>query len=326
MWDWRIEVTMRQIGRPNLVDRPTKSMISAKVIADSLAPSGARLTTFLTIYPRFSHADVLRHRLVSHSVGSSRAIPVNKLIEQIRAEPAMPVFWGKNQPGMQASEEFTGLQLDKVKGVWDGAMRSMLTAAEQLTHLGLHKQLVNRIIEPWMPVTDLMSATEWDNFFFLRRDKDAQPEVQALANAMWDAREASIPRRLKAGEWHLPFIESSLDAFAANDDHVAALEYLVKHQPEDCAYGLDILKRMSAARCARTSYLNHEGTRDIAKDLELFDRLMLRSRSGKPVHASPTEHVAQATDKLEWSGNFLGFIQWRKTFSSERVGNAPGDR
>lgn len=313
---------------------------SVKILADSRAPSGARLTTFELEYPRFAHADFLTHRLISRNASGSRATPVEKTIEQVLNDPALPVYWGKNQSGMQAREE-----LDDTIRIWEqghpcdpgeteraAAKRLWLTARDQavyyvrwLMELGLHKQLANRILEPWAFITVIASATEWDNFFHLRCHRDAQPELQHIALWMKRLYDENEPKALNEGEWHMPLIY--------DEDHTLAWDLAVAQDEEEhgdvriqrCERRQrGILKKVSVGRCARVSYLTHDGKRDLVKDIELHDRLLNDKDPTEPMHASPFEHVAMASVANTWSGNFLGFEQYRKLVARERVGRAPG--
>ena len=260
---------------------------SAKIILDSVSKAGKRLTTFELTYPRFIHSQVLTHRLFSRNSASSRAIPTKKMLEMVDSDPAMPIYWGKNKKGMSASKEIN--DISSAKAYWLAARNNAVFWAKQLYSLGVHKQIVNRIVEPWKFITIICTATEWSNFYSLRRHDDAQPEMQLLANLMYDAQEKSIPvERI----WHIPYI-----------------------QEDEKDLPLDTKCRISVARCARVSYLTHNGKRDIEKDLSLYDRLLTGSGFG---HFSPFEPVAKASDNPdERSGNFVGWIQYRKLFAGE---------
>lgn len=282
--------------------------IVVKKILDSVNEYGDRLTTLQLKYPRFIHAEFMTHRVFSRNASSSRAIPVKKIIETIKNDPVFPSYWGKNQPGMQAFEELDEDTIIKAKNVWESAMNSAIKHAEEFIELGVHKQIANRILEPFSHINVIVSSTNWSNFYALRRHKDAQPEIRLLANAMYNSMyqeiqktiENSQPKLLKHGEWHLPYIN---DYELDND--------------------LDILQKMSAARCARVSYLLHDGkVPSIEDDLNLFERLMGNS----PIHATPVEHQGMPDRKigLNWEnpnlhGNFTGFIQYRKTFPNECI-------
>lgn len=201
----------------------------------------------------------------------------------------MPVYWGKNQKGMQADEELPlSIQL-RARAVWHEAMLNAVAYAEKLLDLGVHKQIANRILEPFAHMTTIISATDWGNFWGLRAHKDAQPEFQLLAFSMLREWLRASPKPLAEGEWHLPFA----------DQHISA--------------GLDLpsLLKITTARCARVSYLNFEGNIEYEKDFALHDSLL---ESG---HVSPAEHPARAESTLIRSGNFCGFTQYRKTLKNE---------
>lgn len=258
----------------------------AQVLLDSLAHNGkSRLTTFKLVYPRFIHAEMLTHRVFSRNTSSSRAIPYSKLRQQVLDTPAKPLFWGRNQKGMVAEERMTVEQERAGEEAWLMARNAAVRQADQLNELGLHKQHVNRLLEPFLWVTVICSATTFENFFKLRRAPDAQPEIRFIADLMFDAYSASRPTELRAREWHLPFIL----------------------EPERSALDLELCRQVSVARCARVSYLNFEGVRDLRTDQDLYERL---AKSG---HWSPFEHVAQVAEtRYIRSGNFVGFRQFRE--------------
>ncbi len=270
---------------------------SAKIISDSLSPGGIRLTTFSISYPRFIHSEFMTHRVFSRNAASSRAIPVKKMMSYIRTNPAMPVFWGKNQPGMQSAQELDSIEKERAIQTWMEACQSALRYAEDLMNLGVHKQIANRIVEPFVHMQTVVSATEWDNFWNLRRHKDAQPEIKVLADIMYEEYKSHVYRPLFFGEWHLPYV---------------SMEEIGKCSIEDA-------KKYSVARCCRVSYMNHDGTNpDTAKDIFTHDKLLI---SG---HMSPFEHVATPLkDKNEWSGNFKGWKQYRKEIPDEAIFRGP---
>lgn len=302
--------------------------ISASIVADSISPEGIRLTTLQLRYPRFIHAEFMTHRDFSRNASSSRAIPVSRMIEDLRRDPAIPTYWGSNKPGMQAGAELTDQDLIRSKNDWLQAMELMLDYAEVLVEYGLHKQIANRILEPWAHINVVVTATNWANFYALRRHEDAQPEIKALADAMWEAQEASTPELLQAGDWHLPYIN--------HDDHEICLNY---GNTTDTSW-LETLKKVSVARCARVSYLTHDGRpTTIEEDLALYEKLVV----AQPLHASPAEHQATpdtyphyettlidgdkeeliksdiAWDHPKLHGNFSGWLQYRKLLPNEYV-------
>lgn len=256
--------------------------IRVRVVADSIAGS-SRLTSLELRYHRFIHSEFMTHRVFSRNASSSRAIPVRKMLEQVRDNPATPIHWGKNKPGMQADEELLNADV-----LWHNYANHAATNARILADMGYHKQIVNRLLEPFQFINVICTATEWQNFFDLRLHKDAQPEIQELARCMKEAMDQSTPSQLYTNDYHLPYVTQD---DLANID----LEF-------------DDLRKCSVARCARVSYMNHDNTEpDIAKDIALHDTLL------KAGHMSPFEHVATPLkDPNEWSGNFKGWWQYRK--------------
>jgi thymidylate synthase ThyX len=270
-------------------------MISAKILADSIAPSGKRLITFECTYPRAIHSEIMTHRMLSKNSASSRAIPTAKLIQRIVDDPWIPSYIGANQKGMQAGEALSAEERVVAERIWLEAREAAVGYARELLGRGIHKQVINRLLEPWMHITVIISATERENFYALRRHEMAEPHFHELADKMWEAEEASQPRVLSVGEWHLPLVHF--------DDEI------------DRALSLTDLIKVSVGRCARVSYLTHDGRRDPKEDIVLHDRLLLQ----RPLHASPAEHVAQALAEPTPSGNFVGWQQYRKTLAFENV-------
>lgn len=165
-------------------------MIKASVIADSAHPeTGTRITTFELVYPRFIHSEFMTHRVFNRNASSSRAIPTTKFIEQVRNEPVMPSHWGKNQKGMQAEEELNPMEIADAAFAWQQAATSAAIYAEILRRGQVHKQIVNRILEPFTHIRVVVTSTSWANFYGLRDHKDAQPEIRELAQAMRKAHE-----------------------------------------------------------------------------------------------------------------------------------------
>ncbi len=284
--------------------------ITAKVIADSIGPAKVRLMTLVLVYPRFIHSEVMTHKMASRCAASSRAIPAKKLRDRTLAEPALPVWWGKNQAGMQAAEEVD--DKEAFKAWWLEGLEFIAKHHAEGERRGYHKQIVNRVIEPWMHIEVVFTIDQYGlkNLLKQRRHKDAQPEFKALADAMYEAVENSIPQVLKAGEWHTPFI-SIEDEVGAN---ALAIELgLVGDERKD--FVNDLLRKISTGRCARVSYLNHEGVRAPEEDVALHDRMVKQ----EPGHWSPLEHIAQALATKERVGNLTGWMQYRKYFPNEYV-------
>ena len=296
--------------------------ITAKVICDSICnQSKIRITTLELEYPRFIHSEFMTHRVFSRNASSSRAIPVAKVIQAVIDNPAMPIHWGKNQSGMQAHEELDDSGKESVERLWIDARDCAVQLAKEMSEVGAHKQIVNRILEPFIHIKVIVTATDYANFFALRDHEDAQPEIRELAVAMKKAIEESTPQLLGIGEWHLPYLDA--------EDLSNIYEYLKKGRIiRDEPSGVDtrmMACAISAARCARVSYLTHDGERPtIEKDMELYHHLV----HANPPHMSPCEHQA-SPDKLspglaDWAradqhGNFTGWIQFRHLIKGESV-------
>ncbi|SCW95907.1 FAD-dependent thymidylate synthase [Ancylobacter rudongensis] len=293
----------------------------------NLAKPDKVLSTLLLRYPRFIHAEFMTHRVMTRNAASSRAIPIKKLIQDVVDNPVVPLFWGKNQPGMQAGEECTsevgvrnvhldydeentfGRTHDLVsrEAAWLEARAHAVEAAQAFADAGYHKQIVNRLLEPFAHITVLVSSTEWENFLELRDDPAAEPHIQVLAREIRKCLEdESTIQDLKPGEWHLPFITPEELASTKRGSPTDPLMFP----------GHDVIQ-LSAARCASTSFKTVDGfDMTFEKAEEIFDKLV----TSKPIHASPFEHVAEAdafyADKSRWAtpqqhGNFVGFRQYR---------------
>lgn len=292
------------------------SQITAKIIADSYsAINGKRITTFELVYPRWIHGELLTHRLFSRNAMSSRAVPVEKMLEQVREDPAFPIHWGLNQPGMQAKEEVSGVDRYGndlkwlLKARWHEAARMQASFAQEFSDHGLHKQVVNRILEPFQLMKTVLTSTEFDNFFWLRKHEDAQPEIKELAERMYEQLEWNklLTVELDAGDWHTPYYDAG---YWLQDDETPLEDALA----------------ISSSCCAQVSYRLLDDS--IEKARKVYQRLV----ESTPVHASPFEHCAspmkepQQTDKYlwedgmthmdkdgnMWSGNLKGFIQFRQ--------------
>jgi hypothetical protein len=287
-------------------------MITAKIIADSISEKGKRITTFELEYPRFIHSELMTHRMLSRNAASSRAIPVNTMIGLVWSNPAQPVHWGKNQAGMQAKEELTGFRLWATKKIWNVSGKVACGFAWILNKVGCHKQIVNRITEPWSHIKVVATATEWDNFFYLRNHPDAQPEIHELARIMWDLYKNSTPKELKEGEWHLPYISSSDGKYYTTSTPIPIAGF-----PEDKPMykvfasdeiSLEDAKKLSASLCAQTSF--RKADESVDKAIRIYDRLVV----SRPVHSSPFEHQATPSDDPELvSGNLRGWFQFRES-------------
>jgi thymidylate synthase ThyX len=236
-------------------------------------------------FPRIILAEFNTHRAFSRNSASSRAIPVEKMIERVLDDPFVPVHFGKNQKGMQAKEEVGEAESEEARRIWLEASREAVERAKSLSALGIHKQVINRLLEPYLWHTVIVTATQWSNFFALRCHADAEPNMQKIAILMREEYWKSEPIKR---DWHIPYI---------------------KDDEEDLP--LEVRREVSAGRCARVSYLTHDGVRDIDRDVQLAEKL---KASG---HWSPFEHQARAMKTGGNSANFQGWTQYRKMFANE---------
>ena len=259
--------------------------ITAKVVADSISESGQRITTLEVEYPRFIHGEVMTHRSLSKNSSSSRAIPINKMLEQIESNMAVPVYWGKNKAGMQAVEEVDDLSKSNAEIMWKGCFWKAKDTVSWLIDDGLHKQVTNRLTEPFQMMKVVITGTDWDNFFNLRIHKDAQPEICMLAYKIYKAMEESKPVELKYGEWHLPYVQNDGKFGYIADQTILTLEEAIKY---------------SSACCASVSYRTEGMT--LEKADKIFDMLV----KAEVIHASPFEHLATPVGRDDYNKGGCG--------------------
>lgn len=260
---------------------------AARALLDSVSAAGVRLTTMQVSFPRFVLAEFNTHRVFSRNSASSRAIPTSKMLGRVLDDPVLPAQWGRNRPGMSADESLSEEESAQAQRIWLAAMMSAVESVKAMQALRVHKQVINRLLEPFMWHTVIVTATEWQNFFALRCSPTAQPEIRVVAEMMRAVYNSSTPSAVGDDQWHLPLI-----------------------QPDEASLPLETRKRASAARCARVSYLTHDGARDIEKDVQLCERL-LQDR-----HLSPFEHVAAPASDRDFHANFRGWVQMRREVES----------
>lgn len=262
----------------------------AKIIADSRCAT--RITTFELEYPRFIHSELMTHRAFSRNAASSRAIPMWKVIRQVLFTPAMPIHWGHNKKGMQADRELGLIRKPLAKVLWVGAGITAAVFATGMRLVGLHKQVGNRILEPWQQMKTVVTATEWDNFYTLRDHPDAQPEIRALAQAMRKAHDMSTPAYIPVGQWHLPYVTQ-------DDRHAYSIE--------DCL-------KLSASCCAQVSF------RALDQSMRKARAIYKTLAEAEPIHASPFEHQARAEVDADADGrNFKGWTQHRQLLEGTQL-------
>lgn len=271
-------------------------MITSKIIADSLNESGDRCTSFVCTFPRYILAEVNTHRALSRNSASSRAIPFEKMLQLVRENPFVPIMWMKDHKGMQGTEFYTEQEV-KDRGLiesWLEARDEAVLVAYTLNDKDVTKQMVNRLLEPFMWHTAIITATDWDNFYSLRANAAADIHFETLANQMLNCMNLSTPVQLHSGEWHCPFGDSF------DKERIAKMVDI----------DIDTRIKIATARCARVSYNNFEGKDDYEADVKLYNTLL------EAGHMSPFEHCAKASTSKSF-GNFTGFIQLRKTIQGE---------
>lgn len=322
--------------------------VKATILAHSINTAGQEIITYELEYPRLILAELNTHRMLSKNSFSSRAVPFSKMVKQLDGRP---VRFGANQAGMQDSgehnitverpffDDFGKPTLYTPTEAWEAAKEDAIGWAEAFSDAGYHKQVFNRLLEPWQMMKTVLTGTEFDNFFWLRKHGAADPTFEALAEAMWFAKEASSPDLLKAGEWHLPYLNWNRDNVTMGQNF-----YIRNDDLSITELSLEDAIKVSCARCAAVSYRN-EGY-DLVKSIEVYDKLVGADRK----HASAFEHQATPT-KTEgyveyarnpckvnqanhpetwergithtdrngnlWSGNLKGFIQYRKLIPGE---------
>jgi len=263
-------------------------MISVKILCDSVSPAGHRITTWELTHPRFIHSEFLRHRMLAINAASARAIPVEKMLEDVYVNPATFEQYGKANKGMSAQENMSEKEIAEFLTWWTNL--GCRTADQvSLWKTKAAKQMVNRALEPWAHMTVIVTGTDWHNFYALRAHPAAQPEFQVLAYRMLDAYLKATPTPLQFNEWHLPLV-----------------------YPEDRARHNQLaLVKLCAGRTARVSYRRHHDDSTPEKDTKRADDLVTAG------HMSPTEHPAMAMSSDAYFGCFRGWKSYRKMIPGE---------
>lgn len=319
-----------------------KDQMFAKVILASKPTNGAPpIITMHLRYPRIIHSELMTHRVFSRNARSSRAVPVKTMLQEIMTAPFVPWHWGKNQRGMQAGEEWNnpvtvptltgGCQDLSREDAWLCARDWATMIAEGFMNSDYHKQIANRLLEPFMFIDVLVTSTQWANFRHLRDHEDAEPHIRDLAVLVGKALDDAEYQELKSGEWHLPYVTLA--------DREEVRSRVGSRAGSDAAFW-EMLLMLSTARCARISYTPFDGDASYERELSRYDDLV----GSEPLHASPTEHQA-TPDEFGHFGHFIddgfsvdgvptwkskelagnlgeGWIQYRKTLPGEYVADA----
>lgn len=276
--------------RFELIREQQLTFYTATVIADSVNPKGERLTSLEVRLPRILLAELNTHRRFSRVSASSRAIPVARQLQAVRDRPFIPLYWGAAESGMQAHGEVSAEVRQECLWHWSKARQAALAQAEALLAHGLHKQIPNRLLEPFAWHVVLVTASSWSNFVLLRDNGAAEPHMQIVASRMREALEQHKPDRLEWGEWHLPYVNAE----------------------ERYTFDGETARMLSAGRSARVSVDRQNVIEEAAKS-----RRRAESMLGVG-HMSPFEHQAQAAEFDARPGNFHGsWNQLRKLIPGE---------
>lgn len=274
----------------NITENETTSNVgqcTATCLEASEAANGKKLYTFELRYPRIIHSEFLTHRVFSRNAMSSRATPAKVLIEDVLENPYIPQYILGNKSGMVGEDTLTEEQKMKFLSEYNRLVGYTCQKALELNEIGVHKNLINRLIEPYSFIKTIVTATEWDNFFKLRLAPDAEPNMRDLADAIKQSKgitDAEEPIKVDSTLYHLPYVS------VEERNILTPLEAMM----------------VSAARCARVSYYNHDGSEpNIDKDIQLFHHLL---RGG---HFSPMEHpCVECSDSCSYY-NIRGFMSLR---------------
>lgn len=285
-----------------------------KIVADSVSPSGCRITTFECEYPRYIHAEVMTHRAISRNGRSSRAEPLARVLARAKEDPVQPLVYMYDNTKMRSGEvmpfcghvdvnepdnKYVPRHLlddgDLAHLAWHESRRNAIKSFEWMSEAGLHRQYATRILEPYLRIKMILTATDWANFFGLRLSPGVMPEFQQLVVRMGRLFLASVPTPLRPGEWHLPYITNE----------------------EKSAYNnTGSLIKASSARCARISYDSLDGKqKSIEEDVELYDTKL----NVRPLHATPMEHPSQCLDDARRVRNFVGWGPWRACMDRDTI-------
>lgn len=254
-----------------------------ELILDS-AYENSRVSTFTITLPKFLLQELNTHKTINKNAASSRALPFNKVLS---LASFTPIFWSKNEKGMQGHESLNELESLEAFTHWESAKSYAKKVASRLEKTGCHKQIVNRIVEPFTMATVIATSDKWPMFFALRCSEDVEPNLAFVATKMLRQYLESTPKILAPSEWHIPLIK-----------------------PEENEFELEKKLVKSAARCARVSYVNFYGKDVYEDDLRLHD-MLLESK-----HMSPFEHQVQCQPSSHSGCYSDPWVTYRSTVES----------
>lgn len=295
--------------------------VSGQIILDSVSPEDIRLSTIHVRYPRMVHSEVMTHRVFTRNGRSSRAVPVKTLL----AEDIYTPHFMKNKPGMVASEEFDKCDLPRIEKIWNDLAQYTKEACRKLMEEGVHKQWANRPLEAFGYIDVLISSTDWANFYALRDEGGAQPEIYSIAQVIKHLRNDSKPKLLKPGQWHLPYI--GVDDWEVIEEYLFSIGETNPYGVATTDQLIDVARKISTARCARLSIRPFDGDGSLEKELLRYEKLVV----SRPVHASPAEHIAtpdtyktmgfhvNGWQNANEHGNYYGWRQFRKIIPDNTI-------
>ena len=298
------------------------------VLASECSNTGKEMHTLEIQIPRFILAELNTHGLLKKNTQSSRAVPIKAMLDLYQDSYYLPAGFGRNKSGMSSNEYLTGEEDEQAAELWMTAERNIRLIVERLGDkdgLNVHKQWAARLYEPFMYTKLVISATEWDNFEWLRDDLDAaQPEMVDIARKIKKAKKEAEKQILYPGMWHMPYVKSMVvDVFGAKEQAF--------FDANGNVLTVDEALMVSASCAAQMSYRKADDS--LEKAQLVYDRLF----NGNRPHYSPTEHQARVMkhekatllervfpSRLEegvshmdskgylWSANLKGYVQHRK--------------
>lgn len=326
-------------------------MIKAEIVAHSVNKQGDELISVLCTFPRIILAEVNTHRMLSKNTSSSRAIPFKKMLETIENNPFIPIAWQKNHSGMQGSEYFTHPHdIQACEQNWLVARDKAVQTASWLNEGDVTKQLCNRLLEPFMWTTMLITGSKegWDNFFHLRCPSyqlgDHDYGNYAKSKNDWYKHNNHLEvgsisdlefLKLNKGqaEIHMMVLAEAIwDAknkstpklLNPGEWHIPFEDKIGRFSTLDVNGNTDMLELernilhnkvfVSTAMGARTSYTIVGEEKEINPEnlISLHDRLI----SQQPPHSSPMEHCARCQTEEERNS----FVKGRLQFGTELDG------
>lgn len=307
--------------------------ITAEIVADSLSPQGDRLTSLLITFPRIILSELLTHRMLSKNTSSSRAIPFNKMVEAVQNNPFIPIAWQKEHKGMQGSEYLIDVKdIADAQSVWLSARDEAIIQAEMLSkNEGVTKQLCNRLLEPFMWTTMLITGSKegWDNFFSLRCPSYSISNLIDGDDRVFKSKKDFLKEldynpifpdtnldwlSLNKGQAEIHMMDLSEKIYDAVNEsfptqilptmwHVPFRKKINELYPEVENDSEDIVK-ISVSMAARASYTVVGTEKILTKEghISLHDRLLTQD----PPHSSPMEHCCLCVSEEEYNNSFKG--------------------